>query len=115
MVLRGSALQFALDMRRTRAVYRIIAPRRGGLVDESPDPIMQETGMALSWPKSLLGSLLPACIRVHNWTAYRPFHQPCRRQCRDVYLTGHISHERAFHRVCIFYSAIAYEKLCQKP
>jgi hypothetical protein len=66
-VLCGSALQFALDMRRTRAVYRIIVPRRGGLVDESPDSIMQETDMALQLakePTRMTFTLCAALVRL---------------------------------------------------
>ena len=45
-VLYESALQFALDMRRTRAVCRIIVPDElVDPVDESPNSIMQEISL----------------------------------------------------------------------
>jgi hypothetical protein len=41
-VLCESALQLALDMRRTRTGYGIIIPKEGGLVGASPNSIMQD-------------------------------------------------------------------------
>jgi hypothetical protein len=44
-LLCDGALRFALEMRRTRTVYRFIVPKEGDLVDESPNSIMQEISM----------------------------------------------------------------------
>lgn len=44
-LLYDGALRFVLEMRRTRTVYRLIVPKEGDLVDESPNSTMQEISM----------------------------------------------------------------------
>jgi hypothetical protein len=48
-------------------VYRIVVPRRGGLADESPESIMQETGMGpqlAKEPTQITFTLSRALVRL---------------------------------------------------